>query len=201
MKSKNKKSTKRHTAQKSQTRQPATNFAQVSPDQLKAGGTSTLSQTMSAAHTENAAPPPAQKLAASVSDHVASASAHSFHPGDDTPPGESQRFIKNNRYFTICIYGIIMILASAIIFKAVIDIEKTKGWLGQIAGVLSPFIFGALLAYVLNPMVHAFYHLFDLACQKLNRRMNHTVQTVLSILITYVIGLGFIVLILLYILP
>ena len=37
-----------------------------------------------------------------------------------------------------------MILASAIIFKAVIDIEKTKGWLGQIAGVLSPFIFGAL---------------------------------------------------------
>ena len=94
-----------------------------------------------------------------------------------------------------------MILASAIIFKAVIDIEKTKGWLGQIAGVLSPFIFGALLAYVLNPMVHAFYHLFDLVCQKLNRRMNHTVQTVLSILITYVIGLGFIVLILLYILP
>ena len=195
MKSKNKKSTKRHTAQKSQTRQPATNFAQVSPDQLKAGGTSMLSQTISAAQaacaaeappssdaalhtarTESAAPPPAQRHATSVSDHVTSAAAHSFHPGDDTPPGESQRFIKNNRYFTICIYGIIMILASAIIF-------------------------GALLAYVLNPMVHAFYHLFDLACQKLNRRMNHTVQTVLSILITYVIGLGFIVLILLYILP
>ena len=220
MKSKNKKSTKRHTAQKSQTRQPATNSAQLSPDQLKAGGTSMLSQTISAAQaacateappssdaayhtarTESVAPPPAQRHTASVSDHVTSAAAHSFHPGDDTPPGESQRFIKNNRYFTICIYGIIMILASAIIFKAVIDIEKTKGWLGQIAGVLSPFIFGALLAYVLNPMVHAFYHLFDLVCQKLNRRMNHTVQTVLSILITYVIGLGFIVLILLYILP
>ena len=220
MKSKNKKSTKRHTAQKSQTRQPATNSAQLSPDQLKAGGTSMLSQTISAAQaacaaeappssdaalhtarTEGVAPPPAQRQAASVSDHVTSAAAHSFHPDDDTPPGESQRFIKNNRYFTICIYGIIMILASAIIFKAVIDIEKTKGWLGQIAGVLSPFIFGALLAYVLNPMVHAFYHLFDMVCQKLNRRMNHTVQTVLSILITYVIGLGFIVLILLYILP
>ena len=127
--------------------------------------------------------------------------AHGFHPGDDTPPGESQRFIKNNRYFTICIYGIIMILASAIIFKAVMDIEKTKIWLGQIAGILSPFIFGALLAYVLNPMVHAFYHLFDLSCQKLKRRMNHTVQTILSILITYVIVLGFVILILLYILP
>ena len=119
MKSKNKKSTRRHTAQKSQTRQPATNSAQLSPDQLKAGGTSMLSQTISAAQTacaaevppssdaalhtartESAAPPPAQRHAASVSDHVTSAAAHSFHPGDDTPPGESQRFIKNNRYFT-----------------------------------------------------------------------------------------------------
>ena len=52
------------------------------------------------ARTESAAPPPAQRHAASVSDHVTSAAAHSFHPGDDTPPGESQRFIKNNRYFT-----------------------------------------------------------------------------------------------------
>ena len=85
-----------------------------------------------------------------------------FHPSDDTPPGESQRFIKNNRYFTICIYGLIMLVASAIIFKAIIDIEKTKAWFGQIAGVLSPFIFGALLAYILNPMVRVFYHGMEL---------------------------------------
>ena len=118
MKSKNKKSTKRHTAQKSQMRQPATNSAQLSPDQLKAGGTSMLSQTISAAQaacaaeappssdaalhtarTESAAPPPAQRHATSVSDHVTSAAAHSFHPGDDTPPGESQRFIKKQSLF------------------------------------------------------------------------------------------------------
>lgn len=221
MKSKNKNSNRQHPTQRAQVRQPAMNAMQASSsNQSKANGTpdaaSASSQATSApsaaaqaactaaappsshmAHTEHATPP-------SVSDHTmrhTASAAHGFHPGDDTPPGESQRFIKNNRYFTICIYGIIMILASAIIFKAVIDIEKTKSWLGQIAGVLSPFIFGALLAYVLNPMVHAFYHLFDLACQKLNRRMNHTVQTILSILITYVIVLGFIVLILLYILP
>ena len=48
-----------------------------------------------------------------------------FHPSDDTPPGESQRFIKNNRYFTICIYGLIMLVASAIIFKAIIAVSYT----------------------------------------------------------------------------
>ncbi|MEF2595035.1 MAG: AI-2E family transporter [Lachnospiraceae bacterium] len=124
-----------------------------------------------------------------------------FHPSDDTPPGESQRFIKNNRYFTICIYGLIMLVASAIIFKAIIDIEKTKAWFGQIAGVLSPFIFGALLAYILNPMVRVFYHGMELLSKKFKFRLNKTVHKILAILITYVIVLGFAVLILVYILP
>jgi len=124
-----------------------------------------------------------------------------FHPSDDTPPGESQRFIKNNRYFTICIYGLIMLVASAIIFKAIIDIEKTKAWFGQIAGVLSPFIFGALLAYILNPMVRVFYHGMELLSKKFKFRLNKAVHKILAILITYVIVLGFAVLILVYILP
>ena len=74
-----------------------------------------------------------------------------------TPPGESQRFIKNSRYFTICVYGVVMLLITAIIFKAIIDFDKTKAWFGQVLGMLSPFFFGALLAYVLNPLVHTFY--------------------------------------------
>lgn len=125
----------------------------------------------------------------------------SFHPADDTPPGESQRFIKNNRYFTICIYGLIMLVASAVIFKAIIDIEKTKSWFGQIANMLSPFIFGALVAYILNPMVHVFYRWMDKLAKKLKLPLHRTVHRVLSILITYVIVLGFVILVLVYILP
>lgn len=119
----------------------------------------------------------------------------------DTQPGESQRFIKNSRYFTICVYGIIMILAAAVIFKAIIDIDKTKAWLGQIAGVLSPFIFGALLAYMLNPMVHMFYRWIELLLKKLNLKLKHSIHTVIAILITYVIVLGFLILVLVYVLP
>lgn len=120
---------------------------------------------------------------------------------DDTPPGESQRFIKNNRYFTICIYGLVMLILSAIIFKAIIDIDKTKAGLGQFAAMLSPFIFGALLAYVLNPMVHLFYRGIDKLAVKAKIKIKHSVHTVLSILITYVIVLGVVVLILVYVLP
>ena len=47
------------------------------------------------------------------------------------PAGEKQRFIKNNRYFTICVYASVMVLIAAIIFKCIIDIDKTKAWLRQ----------------------------------------------------------------------
>lgn len=137
----------------------------------------------------------------SASDYTAPSPIRLQHTIDDTPPGESQRFIKNNRYFTICIYGIIMILATAIIFKAIIDIDKTKSWLGQVIRILSPFIFGTLLAYVLNPMVHMFYRGIELLSRRLKKKLNHTLHTVLSIFITYVIVLGFVVLILVYVLP
>lgn len=120
---------------------------------------------------------------------------------EPTPPGKSQKFIKNNQYFTICIYGVVMVLLSAIIFKCIIDIDKTKAWLRQILNMLSPFIFGALLAYVLNPMVHVFYRAIDNIAKRTNLRIKHGLHTILAILITYLIVFGFIVLTLLFVFP
>lgn len=114
---------------------------------------------------------------------------------------KKQRFIKNNQYFTICIYAGVMVLIAAIIFKCVIDIDKTKAWLGQVIGMLSPFILGALLAYVLNPMVHMFYRLIGRLCDRLKLRLKHGLHTVLAILITYIIVIGFVVLTLLFVFP
>ncbi len=112
-----------------------------------------------------------------------------------------QRFIKNNQYFTICIYAGVMVLIAAIIFKCVIDFDKTKAWFGQIIGMLSPFILGALLAYVLNPMVHMFYRGIGKLCDRLKLRLGHGLHTGLAILITYIIVIGFVVLTLLYVFP
>ena len=92
---------------------------------------------------------------------------------DPVPPSKSQRFIKNNQYFTICIYAAVMMVICAVIFKCIIDIEKTKAWVGQILTMLSPFIFGALLAYVLNPMVHMFYRTIGRICDKAKIHIKH----------------------------
>ncbi|MCI8318051.1 MAG: AI-2E family transporter [Lachnospiraceae bacterium] len=120
---------------------------------------------------------------------------------DPLPRSKSQRFIKNNQYFTICIYAAVMMVICAIIFKCIIDIEKTKAWVGQILTMLSPFIFGALLAYVLNPMVHMFYRTIGRLCDRTRIRLKHKPHTIISILITYVIVISFVVLALVYVLP
>ena len=115
--------------------------------------------------------------------------------------GQSQKFIKNSRYFTICIYGLVMILVSAVIFKAIIDFDTTKALFQQIFNILSPFIFGALLAYILNPMVHMFYQLLKKLSDRAHVSLNHTAHAVISILITYLLVFGFIILVLLYVVP
>ena len=130
-----------------------------------------------------------------------SASISTERVPEQVPRGKSQRFIKNNQYFTICIYGGVMVLLSAIIFKCIIDIDQTKAWFGQIFTMLSPFIFGALLAYVLNPMVHMFYRWIGNICERTNVKLKHGIHTVLAILITYVIVFGFVILTLVFVLP
>lgn len=125
---------------------------------------------------------------------------HSDIPGA-LARGQSQRFLKNSRYFTICIYALIMVVLSAIIFKSVIDFQETKKWFGQIFTILSPFIFGALVAYVLNPMVHMFYRLIDKLVHKFKLPMKHSIHSVLSILVTYMIVIGVVAWLILFIFP
>lgn len=144
--------------------------------------------------------PPVHPAAEPAVAQPAAAVGHTDIP-EATLPGQSQKFIKSSRYFTICIYGIIMVALSAIIFKAIIDFEETKQAIANVLGILGPFIFGALIAYVLNPMVHAFYRGIDKLAKRFKIPMKHTVHTVLSILVTYIIVIGFIVWMILFIFP
>lgn len=122
---------------------------------------------------------------------------------EGAPKRESQRFIKNSIYFTICIYAAIMAIITATVIKLIIDFDTTRAWFGQVAHILGPFIFGALLAYILNPMVHMFYNLITRAENKLRLkwRLNHSIHTGISILATYIIVFGFIIFAVLYVVP
>lgn len=150
-------------------------------------------QTASAAPqpSPSAAPAPSEPVCAPTPSYISEA----------VPEGSSQKFLKNNLYFTICIYASVLILASAVIFKIILDFDQTKAWLSQLLGMLGPFIFGALIAFILNPMVHSFYRMITFLCRKAKVKLPHAVHTIASILITYVIVLGFIIITLRYVLP
>ena len=159
--------------------------------------------------TNATVPPAAQQIPPQTKDNMAdtiSAPAADLTQRTGTFAAEptevsSQRFIKNNMYFTICIYAGILILISAIIFKIIIDFDQTKAWFGQLFTMLGPFIFGALLAYILNPMVHMFYRGIATLAKKANIKIRHSIHTVIAILITYMIVFGFILVTLRYVLP
>ena len=140
-------------------------------------------------------------MATSSSNHNSAGTPPSGHTPETSDSRKGQRFIKNNQYFTICIYGIVMVLLSAIIFKCIIDIDQTKAWFRQIFAMLTPFIIGALLAYVLNPMVRMFYRVIARLFKRSRFREKHRMHTVLAILITYVIVIGSVVLTLLFVIP
>lgn len=140
-------------------------------------------------------------MATSSSNHNSAGTHPSGHIPETSGNNKGQRFIKNNQYFTICIYGIVMVLLSAIIFKCIIDIDQTKAWFRQIFAMLTPFIIGALLAYVLNPMVRMFYRVIARLFKRSRFREKHRMHTVLAILITYVIVIGSVVLTLLFVIP
>ena len=136
-------------------------------------------------------------------------------------PGEGQKFIRNNKYFTICIYGLVMLIASAVIFKSIMDIDKTAKSIGRVLNMLSPFLFGALIAFILNPLAVFFSKVLtflgaclDLLVQKklhlktpewLRKRLSlereRPLNRVLSLLISYALVIGLIVLVLLFVIP
>ncbi|MDO4454601.1 MAG: AI-2E family transporter [Eubacteriales bacterium] len=116
---------------------------------------------------------------------------------EKSSPPEKQKFIRNDKYFTISIYALIVVFISVLIIKAVISSSETIAALKGIMKVLMPFCIGILIAYVLNPLItkmeHFFYRKF--------KREKHGLSMVLSIAITYIVCLGLILLTLSYIIP
>ena len=114
----------------------------------------------------------------------------------DSPP-EKQKFIRNDKYFTISVYALIVVFISVLIIKAVISSSETIAALKGIMNVLMPFCIGILIAYVLNPLItrleQFFYRKF--------KREKHGLSMVLSIALTYIVCLGLILLTLSYIIP
>ena len=54
-----------------------------------------------------------------------------------TPPGENHKFVKNDQYFTVCIYTFVLVVASALAIKAIVSFDQTRVFFGGLVTALA----------------------------------------------------------------
>lgn len=117
---------------------------------------------------------------------------------DINPVIRKNRFQPNSRYFTIVIYGLMFVLGTILLVRIVGSFNNTVKLLGQALQVIAPFLVGAFIAFILYPLVRFFYrNLF----KNTLRMKSDKLSKWLSILVTYVIAIGVIAILMVFILP
>ena len=110
----------------------------------------------------------------------------------------NKKFQSNHKYFTICIYAIITFAVCIIIFRFLNNWEATKARLSSILATFSPFLIAFLIAYFINPLV-ATIDRFLFGKTLKNRFIR--VHKVISLILAYIIVVGFIVMVLTFVIP
>ena len=109
-----------------------------------------------------------------------------------------KKFTWNRKYLTVCLYAILVVLASVLIIKTVIDWDNVVRHAKSALSVLSPFLWGAFIAFLINPLVKLFNKLFG----KIKPFKKHEKpRKFLSLLISYLLVVALVVLMFVYLLP
>lgn len=108
------------------------------------------------------------------------------------------KFKKNDKYFTISVYALVVILLATIGIKIIVSWSETQKFVSTLIGVLTPFLLGFFIAYIINPLAK---FINQSILRKLFRIKNRTVRKVISILLSYIIVFGMIATIIFYIIP
>ena len=117
---------------------------------------------------------------------------------DINPVIRKNRFQPNSRYFTIVIYGLMFVLGTILLVRIVGSFNNTVKLFGQALQVIAPFLVGAFIAFILYPLVRFFYrNLFKNTLHMKSDKLSKW----LSILVTYVIAIGVIAILMVFILP
>lgn len=112
-------------------------------------------------------------------------------------PHKKTRFQANKNYFTICIYAIVTFCICIIIYKFINNWKETQARISSIFSMLTPFLLAFLIAYFINPLIRN----IDKLLTKLLKNRWTRVHRVLSLVLSYVILIGFIALVLTFVIP
>ncbi|MDE6875907.1 MAG: AI-2E family transporter [Lachnospiraceae bacterium] len=111
---------------------------------------------------------------------------------------DEHKFESNRKYFTISIYALVTIMAAAIFICLIANFGAVQLWLKGLAGILSPFLAAFLIAFILSPLVNWLELNFF---EKLLHIQKPKLRVALSIVMTYILLLGIIIVGLLYVIP
>ena len=113
--------------------------------------------------------------------------------------GRHGKFTWNIKYLTICLYAVLVVLASVLIIKAVIDWDNVMHHIKGAMNVLSPFLWGAFIAFLINPLVKLFDNKIFGKIKPLKK--HEKPRKMLSLLISYLLVIFVVVIMFVYLLP
>jgi len=111
---------------------------------------------------------------------------------------KKKKFQSNRKYFTICIYGIVTFCVCLGIYKLTNNWQDTTSRIGDILSMLSPFLIAFLIAYFVNPIIRGINRLLF---RKAKIGKFENLHKIVSLVIAYIIVIGFIILLLNFIVP
>ena len=116
---------------------------------------------------------------------------------NDPRPEKKNRFEANKTYFTICIYAIVTFCICIFIYKFINNWKETQERISGIFSMLTPFLLAFLIAYFVNPLIR---NIDKLLCRLFKTRWSR-LRRVLSLVLAYVVLIGFISLVLTFVVP
>lgn len=108
------------------------------------------------------------------------------------------KFEKNNKYYTICVYAFITVVLCILVSAGIEHWGRIKGLVGKVFDAISPFIIGAFIAYLINPLAK---FLNGKVLKPLCKSKFKKFRNITSVLVSYVIVIGVVSTIMFYIVP
>ena len=116
---------------------------------------------------------------------------------DPSKSDKRQRFLPNNRYFTICIYAVTVILLGALIVRVVMTPFAVTNGIKRVLNVLMPFLMGILIAMIMNPIINWISQVME-QFLKIKKKK---VRIILASVLAYMLVLGLILICIIFIVP
>ncbi len=90
---------------------------------------------------------------------------------------------QNKKYMTIAIYAVGIIFVGIIFAFVLWNFDKISGFFGRLLNICSPIMYGALIAYILNPLMKIFED--KLLKKRAGDGLSRTARRTLAVLLTF----------------